>query len=500
METRHWQGLAAAPTTLLMTIFMALLTVLSIGAAALPPKALAQSLEPDALPYVSTPVNTSSPRQPLTDYPYRTVGLFLADDRQPRYPHCVASLISPGLILTAASCVDTSDLASHRFVPGWEIGFAPFGIWQIEDIRIAEGYDPALEVSDDIAIARLETKTDLAGNEYRLGERIGWLRTGLRDDPDVTEQRYQMITMLDYYASAEGFIDPVPAFSFYGSGSMQKFDMLADFDFATATATVGPRDGQSESPFEFVAHGGAPWISDFDGNNAPWFAGSTSQIIAISGQRDDQVPLTTALLDQQNFEALRDSFCVEETLDCEVTRAQGRQPAIKIELEEPIQDGFYSGIGIIRGWAVYDLGIEEIWVTISSRGRKSLTLGAPYGSERTDVWRAYPEIPQSQNSGFGVAFNYSELLPRDYNITVWARSFTGEVNSRTVNFRVDGFHKPYIEPTDEVSLDEADVGASGDVLDIRGARLDGRKYELRLRWNPAIQDFDLEEITRCPVC
>ena len=76
---------------------------------------------------------------------------------------------------------------------------------------------------------------------------------------------------------------------------------------------------------------------------------------------------------------------------------------ITFNIEEPAQDSVRSGIGLISGWAVSDVGIESVEAFMNGE-----SLGfIPYGSPRGDVEAAFPHIPGSDKSGWAMKWGYS---------------------------------------------------------------------------------------------
>jgi hypothetical protein len=82
-----------------------------------------------------------------------------------------------------------------------------------------------------------------------------------------------------------------------------------------------------------------------------------------------------------------------------------REAPFKVHLEEPVKGQVHSGIGSLRGWAIAEDGIERVEVYIDG----NYAYDAPYGGPRGDVEEKFPEIDGSGQSGFSMAFSYSNL-------------------------------------------------------------------------------------------
>jgi len=163
---------------------------------------------------------------------------------------------------------------------------------------------------------------------------------------------------------------------------------------------------------------------------------------------------------------------------------------VTVNLEEPIANEIHGGVGNLRGWAVSPDGISHIEVFIDG----AFAFEAPYGGDRTDVGSVFPDIPNSDASGFSLAYAYSNLLPGEHTITARAHSFLGAQKDATATFTVVAFDKIFIGPNDVVSANNSTVSASGDEISVENISIDGRVYDLVLKWRTAEQGFEIIEI------
>ena len=164
---------------------------------------------------------------------------------------------------------------------------------------------------------------------------------------------------------------------------------------------------------------------------------------------------------------------------------------IELSLEEPTLGSVYSGVANIRGWAVGSEGINRVELYIDGQYENNI----PVGGKRTDVGDTYPTYPNSANSGFSMAFNYSEKAAGTHSIRVRVIDQDGDSKETTRTFIVVRFDNPYTHNI--VSLNDANVsGNNGKTIVIHGMTVDGESYDARLDWRTEIQGYAFSEITK----
>jgi hypothetical protein len=161
-----------------------------------------------------------------------------------------------------------------------------------------------------------------------------------------------------------------------------------------------------------------------------------------------------------------------------------------VNLEEPIKWTIHSGIGNLRGWAVAEDGIDRVEIYIDGE----YAFDAPFGGERTDVADQLPEFPNSDRSGFSLAFGYSNLDIGEHTVTARAYTLLGESKESTSTFQVEAFHKDFIQKWDIVDLSRA--GGDGSEIGLGDVWIDGKLYNLLLKWRGAEQGFEIVDIER----
>ena len=162
----------------------------------------------------------------------------------------------------------------------------------------------------------------------------------------------------------------------------------------------------------------------------------------------------------------------------------------RVALEEPVQGQTHTGVGNLRGWALASAGIERVDIAIDG----VVEFSAPYGGVRLDVGGAFPDIADSDASGFSLAYNYSDLAAGTHTISATAFSVSGETKTSSASFTVVRFPQSFMGGQDVVSLDGASCAMSADEISIVDAIVDDAIYDLRLKWRTAEQGFEIIEI------
>ena len=163
---------------------------------------------------------------------------------------------------------------------------------------------------------------------------------------------------------------------------------------------------------------------------------------------------------------------------------------LRLFIETPSDRKRYSGIGNFQGWAVAQEGIERVELYVNDVFFQS----APYGSSRGDVGDVFPDIPNSSESGFTVAYNYGLLPEGENKLKAIAVTKDGRTLESTTTFYVTKFHKPFIGPQDTVSLDEASCLVQDAEISVIDALIDGEPYDILLEWRTGTQGFEIYEI------
>lgn len=164
---------------------------------------------------------------------------------------------------------------------------------------------------------------------------------------------------------------------------------------------------------------------------------------------------------------------------------------LRVAIEEPSAGGMHSGIGMIRGWAVSSDPIESVEVFVDGE----YLFDIPHGGKRRDVGSIFEEIPNSDQSGYASAVNFSGLDKGDHDLLIRVTDSFGSVVERSVEFGVTRFEKSYISADDYVELGWAGISALGRGINIRGAWIGEQTYDITLEWRSKSQRFEITSIT-----
>lgn len=165
---------------------------------------------------------------------------------------------------------------------------------------------------------------------------------------------------------------------------------------------------------------------------------------------------------------------------------------IQFALEEPTNGSIYSGVSNVRGWAVSSAGINRVELFVDG----AFVTQIPSGGLRPDVGNTYPSYPNSSQSGFSMAYNYSNLTAGSHTISVNVIDNQGSQKNAMVSFNVARFDNSYISNPATVSLNGATITDDNDKsISISNLQAGGQLYNVRLEWRTQIQGFALTSIS-----
>ncbi len=178
---------------------------------------------------------------------------------------------------------------------------------------------------------------------------------------------------------------------------------------------------------------------------------------------------------------------VEAGTDPLLASSQPGGGVLRLLLEEPVDGQIHSGVGNLRGWAVAQGSIQRVQIFIDGE----YAFDAPYGGRRPDVGGSFPDIANSENSGFSLAFNYGDLSAGEHTVRAVAETVGGETISSQATMNVIRFGTNFISDPNEVDVSTAQCSISNNQLNIVDALIQGVETDLTLQWRTASQGFEL---------
>lgn len=169
---------------------------------------------------------------------------------------------------------------------------------------------------------------------------------------------------------------------------------------------------------------------------------------------------------------------------------EAQAATLRLSIENPAEGQTYSGVGTFQGWAVAQEGVASIDLYVDG----SFFQQAPYGGSRRDVGNVFPDVPNSSNSGFALAYNFGNLSAGRHTLRAVAVTADGRTLEATTPFYVSKFHKAFIGPSDSVDLNEASCSLQGNQMSVIDALIDGKSYDISLEWRTGTQGFEIYRI------
>jgi hypothetical protein len=165
---------------------------------------------------------------------------------------------------------------------------------------------------------------------------------------------------------------------------------------------------------------------------------------------------------------------------------------LRASLNEPLNNGTQSGVGMIRGWALSEEGIEKIEVFIDG----DYAFDVPYGDPRGDIGDAFPDIDGADKSGFSVPFRYSTLNAGQHTVSVVVTDAFGAQVERSSSFEVVRFDMAYINKANTPNMNWSSTASFADYIMVRSVQVGEQAYDLVLAWQTQTQTFEIVEIVR----
>lgn len=174
---------------------------------------------------------------------------------------------------------------------------------------------------------------------------------------------------------------------------------------------------------------------------------------------------------------------------CGAARA-AENSAIQLAIEEPASGSIYSGVGNLRGWAVAPVDIDRLELYVDG----VFVTHVPSGGARADVAAQFPSFPEAAQSGFSMAFNYSNQAAGAHTLRVRAIDINGDHRDASASYSVARFPDSFISDPNRMDASNAQASFTPRTVVITGLLVDGVAYDLQLDWRTATQGFAITGI------
>jgi len=169
-----------------------------------------------------------------------------------------------------------------------------------------------------------------------------------------------------------------------------------------------------------------------------------------------------------------------------------------LTFEEPVSGEVSNGIANVRGWVVSEMPVANVDLYIDG----VLFGEIPYGGARPLVGDMHSNFPNSDKSGFSMAYGFSNLSPGPHTMQVKAFDDSNQLLAeKTNNFTVTAFASSYIAANAFIDFSAAIFTGPQSGQPLNQFRIDnvgvgGVIYKLLFEWRSATQKFEMIEITR----
>ena len=296
-----------------------------------------------------------------------------------------------------------------------------------------------------------------------------------------------------------------------GFGQVFNFNLLPDAaTIAIAVSdTVGSAPQNREAQVTVVKPGGFQFLSQLDllFTDPIEFHDERTEIeiagvIAREKETGNSEEVTIRLAWQENLQNLgivhseTTTPTTEENRAAaaitESTRSQTEDETIQLVLENPPAQRAVSGIGAVSGWT-FSATPDATITSVRQRIDENTGDAIPCCAERADVRAAFPEQPQSLQSGFGALTNFNLLTSGGHTIGVEVQDSTDA--SRIIDNAVTVVKLGNSEFIDRFDLSEADAFINGINLEIDNLKIRDKAtqqeqtIDVQYAWQESCQCF-----------
>jgi len=263
----------------------------------------------------------------------------------------------------------------------------------------------------------------------------------------------------------------------------------------TAFIWLGGSDAASEGDWRWLNNGDPFWLGDFNGSSVggryhnwgvqPDNATGSEDALAM-GLGDWPEPFYD-LGSAGQWNDLDPGNALMYVIEFDTT-----VEPIQMNLDEPLNRGTQSGVGMIRGWVVSEEPVDRIEVYLDGE----YAFDIPYGDPRPDVGAKFPDSETAATSGFSVPYRFSALPAGEHTVDVVVVDRFGNRAERSSSFEVVRFQKGYIGTADTPNMDWSYASAFGKSITVRGVSIGGVSYDIELQWQTRSQKFEIVKIDR----
>ena len=275
----------------------------------------------------------------------------------------------------------------------------------------------------------------------------------------------------------------------------QLANSIPDDGSEAAFIWLGGSDAEREGQWTWSNNGDPFWRGDFNGSPVggrytnwgiqPDNAGGAENALAM-GLADWPAPFyDLGELGQWNDLGAENSLAY-------VVEFETLSEPLEVRLNEPVNNGVHSGVGMIRGWALSGEPIERVEVYVDGE----YAFDVPYGDPRGDIANKYPDNDRAATSGFSVPFRYSALSAGQHTVSVVVTDQFGEQMERSATFDVVRFDKSYIGKADTPDLNWSFTSGFSDYITVRGVTVGEENYSITLQWQTRTQKFEIVSISK----
>ncbi|MCV6613343.1 MAG: matrixin family metalloprotease, partial [Cellvibrionaceae bacterium] len=365
---------------------------------------------------------------------------------------------------------------------------------------------PRLGLSAVLALLpSLSLASDLDGGKWRSSEVT--LHTNLNHDvfPGV-DWHYQMVKAADAWNSGvdgiqlnieNGDYQPCAGVSYFdipGDGN-KNVAVFADtwcglsFDYFTLAVTLNFYEGDYYTERDIIFNSNKQWEVNGAANNQPRYdfyrvaVHEIGHFLGLDHEEDEEI----ATVMYPYYGAQRNPSA-DDLQGLNILYSD--EQAIRLNLEEPIADRLYTGIGNIRGWAVARDRIKKIELFIDDKFISRI----PFGGARGDVGNAFPQYPRAQSAGFSMAYNWGLLRPGRHQVRVKVTDDNGNESSTSTEIVSGLMSTAFVDSAERVEITgPISVRGKNEII-LQQVEVDGRRYQVDLGWDKGTQKWDIIDI------